>query len=119
MNEQEQRIAIAEFCGWRPTGYGSWYIGNKEDMNHAVCDGSHNHIQLPDYCNDLNAMHEAEKMLDVELYATYAHKLSTINEIVPINIWYDHHALEVHAVATSTAAQRAESLLRTIGKWKD
>lgn len=68
----------------------------------------------PDYCNDLNAMHEAEKHLlkvKVEIF------VENIREIV-----FDTEVSEeefnfflVHA----TAAQRAEAFLKTIGKWEE
>ena len=55
-----------------------------------------------DYCNDLNAMHEAEKVFDCpELYECNLIKVCG-------GIQYMWHA---------TARQRAEALLRTLGKW--
>ena len=55
-----------------------------------------------DYCNDLNAMHEAEKVFDCpELYEG-----NLIN--VCGGVQYMWHA---------TARQRAEAFLRTLGKW--
>jgi len=87
---EAQRIAIAEACGWK-TGYRdpeAWH-------------------PLPDYLNDLNAMHDAEQVLFGR------------------NDWsackYDNYL----DVATSswkwnaTASQRAEAFLRTIGKWEE
>ena len=63
---------------------------------------------LPDYCNDLNAMHEAEKVLEKmpEKRITYAHHLmnATCRE------WAAFHA---------TAAQRAKAFLRTLNLWKE
>jgi len=91
MTPEAQRIAIAEACGW------------KTEYRDAVSSVT----ALPDYLNDLNAMHEAEKVLFGR------------------NDWsaciYDEHI----NVATSswkwnaTASQRAEAFLRTIGKWQE
>jgi hypothetical protein len=70
----------------------------------------------PDYCNDLNAMHEAEKTLDGTnggpespdcLCYAYAHML--YGNLVPRS----------QQVFRATARQRAEAFLRVIGKWRD
>jgi hypothetical protein len=55
-----------------------------------------------DWCNDLNAMHEAEKALTVEEWSDYVDYLPTRWE---------------EAIHT-TARQRAEAFLRTLGKWE-
>jgi hypothetical protein len=70
------------------------------------------HCCYPDNCplSDLNAMHEAEKCLNtVHLYETYA-----MNLCMPMAEAYPDHRF---IACMSTAPQRAEALLRTIGKW--
>lgn len=57
---------------------------------------------LPDYLNDLNAIHEAEKLIMDESSIIYVEYLGQIS--CP---WH------------ATAAQRAEALLKTIGKWEE
>ena len=76
--------------------------------------------ELPDYLNDLNAMHEAEKVIGYVNRLNYPAQLFDVvcrtsgewqkvfNKIHP-----DAWALQ------ATAAQRAEAFLRTIGKWED
>lgn len=66
--------------------------------------------QVPDYLNDLNAMHEAEKVLKVEQHFTFQVELArVINTITyPLNF----------ALLHATAAQRAEAFLRTLNLWK-
>ena len=65
------------------------------------------HTPVPDYLNDLNAMHEAEKVLTVQQRGEM-----TLN-IMHSNC--DGYWPQLHA----TAQQRAEAFLRTIGKWSD
>ena len=98
MTPEQQRIAIAEACGWK-TGYRdpeAWH-------------------PLPDFFHDLNAMHEAEKVLTVAQRITYANQIGVIlsggsvGRAIP-NWWFIHEA---------TASQRAEAFLRTIGKWEE
>jgi hypothetical protein len=56
------------------------------------------------YCTDLNAMHEAEKVLSVEQIAKYFWLLCDISK--------------KNNPFMATARQRAEAFLRTIGKWE-
>ena len=102
MTEQEQRISIAEACGWVK------HVDN-ETQN---CLGwkSPNHGALlfdfvPDYYTDLNAMHEAERTLANDTKTDYIRLLNKGD-------------FSCRRLAFATAAQRAEAFLRTIGKWK-
>ncbi len=104
MTDEQIRIAVAEACGWTVA-------------NECICnvlrssDGSPELepiAPLPDYPNDLNAMHEAEKVLTAEQRAHYANRVASM-----LDQGWGFKAL--HA----TARQRAEALLRTLGKWED
>jgi hypothetical protein len=109
MNKEAQRIAIAEACGWteiKPqratTGISDYPTGK---LNGARKDGSRDYY-VPNYLKDLNAMHEAEKVLTSEQVTSYVDSLESMNER-----W--------STPAFATAAQRAEAFLRTIGKWEE
>jgi hypothetical protein len=96
MTKEEQRIAIAEACGWK-TGYRdpeAWH-------------------PLPDYLNDLNAMHEALKTLNEDQMVSMDHHLDVVvgNEKQGLNYEY--------FLWSATAAQLAEAFLFTVGKWKE
>ena len=108
MKPELQRIAIAEACGWRCTAafkeaFACWV--RPDGMDHQT-------EWLPDYLNDLNAMHEAEKTLSrgegyhqeggFGLYGT------ALEEVCD-----EQHPID------ATAAQRAEAFLRTVGKWEE
>ena len=98
MTPEQQRTAIAEACGWK-TGYRdpeAWH-------------------PLPDYLNDLNAMHDAEKVLTGQAASDYDMHLW----IVIKRDWDEaNNPLATIASWHATAAQRAEAFLRTIGKWE-
>ena len=106
MTPEQQRIAIAEACGcidihedgsvWEIPPTMRKYVG---DRQYVVTDW------LPDYLNDLNAMHEAEKVLTEKQQDRYYAELSKNGT------WFQC----LHA----TASQRAEAFLKTIDKWKD
>ena len=63
--------------------------------------------QLPDYINDLNAMHEAEKVLMdyCDGWEDYCHKIK-------------RHFVTSDGAIRATAAQRAEAFLKTLNLWK-
>jgi hypothetical protein len=61
-------------------------------------------------------MHEAEKVLTKVNWGGYAAELYRITDAHNHGISPNHHWL---AVAFSTATQRAEAFLRTIGKWEE
>ena len=65
-----------------------------------------------DYCDDLNAMHEAEKVLTDDQYMHFSDCL------------YDaEHERRKQTKKwrwlSATARQRAEAFLRTLGKWEE
>lgn len=73
MNKEQMRIAIAEACG-RCT---SRTYTMTDGWETAVCNGCgknpyHHDHEPPDYPNDLNAMAEAEKLLDDPKYSALA-----------------------------------------------
>lgn len=116
MTDEEINVAIAEACGWR----------NVRELDDIYPDGSvaagiwrqgadpadSQERAIPDYCNDLNAMHEAEKVLSAAQRYANLRNLSQ-----DWRSWNDGTAYL--AICYATARQRAEAFLRTIGKWKE
>jgi len=89
MSPEKQRIAIAEACGWTDI---------------PIVNGKYGQTDLPDYCNDLNAMHGAEKTRTHGELLRMAKQTMELGQCCPY---------------VATARQRAEVFLRTIGKWED
>jgi len=122
MTEIEQRIAVAEFCAWHlqpsvcvggwnihhgTTKIGSFWFNLEKAPTLLDCIEG-----IPDYLHDLNAMHDAEDSPKLDgIRSEYVHQLG----IVVIGVGEPIQWITVHA----SAAQRAEALLRTVGKWKD
>lgn len=108
MTPEQQLIAIAEACGYRQYhqkgGDGAWE-GYTPDGKFFFLE------DLPDYLNDLNAMHEAEKVLTLKRVSDYKEHLKRLT--------LENHNNAQGFVFHATAAQRAEAFLRTIGKWTD
>jgi hypothetical protein len=126
MTPEAQRIAIAAACGLRvikcpfspasvsPDEQTVFTKDAARQWRLTYPNGSS--IQwLPNYLNDLNAMHEAEKHLgSINALSDYADNLDKVcveTHICPLTHW--------QAVVMATAAQRAEAFLRTTGKWTE
>ena len=104
MKPEQQRIAIAQACGWK------WVRLRQQE---GLCDDVRgyppnvecvglNERYAPDYLNDLNAMHEAEKIMSYDEFDEYYVQLS-MKMVRPFH---------------ATAAQRAEAFLKTLNLWK-
>jgi len=103
MKPEEQRIAIAEAVGCiNVKMWGDSCIASLGIDNNGNCWGSY---VVKDYLNDLNAMHEAEKILFPK-HEIFWHEQLTY---VCGRSW--------RIMLTATARQRAEAFLRTVGKW--
>ena len=72
--------------------------------------------EIPDYLNDLNAMHEAEKTLDRAVLITEygIEVLKVIERTKKISVDGEPNW---GFLLQATAAQRAEAFLKTISKW--
>jgi hypothetical protein len=99
MTDKQINAAIARECGW--TEIRNNVVGK------APGETANRVMFLPNYCGCLNAMHEAEKVLDSdELFKGYYLALYDITQSTRWPI-------------CATARQRAEAFLRTIGKWEE
>jgi len=122
MSPDKQRIEIAKACGWKicSDNFFKWIVSPDGRKGH--CCGIHlsdgevfencfqPHIEklviLPDYLNDLNAMHEAEKVLPKE--NRYAEWLVSVCK-----------TMNWKKLLSATAAQRAEAFLKTFNLWEE
>lgn len=124
MNNEEQRIAIAQACGWtcvRPCEMrqidGEMKVVGIWGESPAPCATM---PWVPDYLTDLNAMHEAvnhacetggftfQERYVRELRAVVTRRRRDCNEM-QIDYW----------MAEATAGQRAEAFLRTLNLWTE
>jgi hypothetical protein len=113
MNDDQIRIAIAEWCGWHFTENGDPYKLNSTNRPVYFTKGME---AVPDYPNDLNAVHEAEgRLTDFTEMQTYLRKLKNI--VAQSHEWED--LMCCWCITHATARQRCEALLKTIGKWKE
>jgi hypothetical protein len=117
MTNEQQRIAIAEACGWNClgmvtlVGVGTPYLWQHLDGRTIM------HDHLPDYPNDLNAMHESVEGLSERQKQQYEVYLE---EIVCGNVCQAQWPMgRLAKVSNATAAQRAEAFLRTLNLWKE
>ena len=95
MTQEQKRIKIAEACGFSNINSVCWR------GNVAL-----HERQIPNYPEDLNAMHEAERILNPEQESVYWENLLQAHEY--IQPW----------AGCATAAQRAEAFGLTLNLWK-
>jgi len=103
LSDSEINIVIAEACGWkdRPDPFYADKLAWTHDEGATWCST----IDLPDYCHDLNAMHEVLLTLnETQMFAFRAYLSEVMDDEFP---------------ERSTARQRAEAFLRVIGLWKE
>jgi hypothetical protein len=123
MTNEELNAEIAEYCGWRniiekdyqPFGTNEYIDGPSQVLVgiHPESDvDSKEYEVIPDYCNDLNVMHELENTLykgfiDKDYWQKGYGRFQNLLGELSTNPY------------SANARQRAEAFLRTIGKWKD
>ena len=109
MTEQEQRISIAEACGWKKLPKTGLVAGTLREW---ICPDYGKwgrfvmYEEIPDFVNDLNAMHAAEKILTDFQHEEFARIL-----------WGPK--TPIRKAVSATAAQRSEAFLRCLGKWNE
>jgi hypothetical protein len=126
MTPNEQRIAIATACGWKCAGHPQ-QLEATEGYNFGYQfvinpDGQLvTHNSIPDYPADLNACHEMEQVLSGEQKEQFIFWLNHLHPSADI-----HYAekkrdlrLDVFDLVHTTASQRAEAFLRTLGLWTE
>jgi hypothetical protein len=112
MSPDQQRTAIATACGWTEIRRQNLYAGDRDLYGNQLIGGEKHRNRLPDYLNDLNAMHEAEKMLtDKGVNAWWAY-VAFINRHNPTPFGSE---TAVHA----TAAQKSKAFCDTLGLWQE
>jgi hypothetical protein len=104
--------AIAEHLGWKELDFhldGKRILGDRPTFSNGKIVSYTVDQYVPDYCNDLNAMAEAENTLNDDQQYEYAYVLDDLikNRSCEFNL--------IHA----SARMRAEAFVRTIGKWKE
>ena len=112
MTKEQQRIKIAEACGWtclgqvegcKPHGYPP--NARKPTIKELLETYGPSPWDLPDYTADLNAMHEAEKVLTAEQRRSY------------VNCIFNLPVSECESNTFAAAAQRAKAFLRALNLW--
>ena len=101
MTDQQINEAIAQACG----------IVGKSGEIYKTSDGWV--VDCPQFATDLNAMHEAEEQMDEFDWVFFMTELATLVRLPK------QAEIQIKQLAHSTARQRAEAFLRTLGKWEE
>jgi hypothetical protein len=127
MNADAQHRIIAEFSGWRDISDQKhmvmfWWApghGEERQANWQFQDKQQFALEPGQYTKDLNLMYEAESFIPDNQHYVFQNKLREVvgrkcpkNKVgnALVSDWYLTH---------STAADRAEALIRMLGKWVD
>lgn len=108
MTDEEINIAIAQACGWvkiyksSPLGCTGQLVGLPPNAMPTF----ENECLIPDYTNDLNAMHTAE--MTMSKYLIFRNYEAMLDRVVPMSERW----------IFATARQRAEAYLKTLKLWK-
>jgi len=92
-----------------------------KQINFRICEiiGDDPHWKCArDYCNDLNAMHEAEEIIIREAKENDYWFYLGIQTGMPQS-QSDRFKIHYFDAVRATARQRAEAFLRTLGKWEE
>jgi hypothetical protein len=105
INDLKLRIRVAELCGYRD-------LHCTSGLPCGIAPHEKEHKQIPNYLEDLNAMHalEAQLISDAEHNENneYCYALARICGEAPENVWW--------ATICATARQRAEAFVITISR---
>lgn len=120
MNNEKQRIAIAEARGMiGPFENSEEWFENGDSDGCIIVLRDATGKRVANYLNDLNAMHEAEKVLLGDERITF---LDELIDVLGLNLGtggWDMDFISVWLMTRATAAQRAEAFLRALGKWEE
>ena len=115
MTNEQINIAIAQACGWTNVAHNTVFSGRKIARGVFGNSPSGGEYRLtPNYCGDLNDMHEAEMCIPEDKQALYdSHLVAIVGKetgLMP--------SLQFRCIHAS-AKQRAKAFLRTVGKWEE
>jgi hypothetical protein len=120
MTPEEINRAIAEACGWRRENmpferHGSRLDANPRSAGEAWWHNDKAGCQFlpPDYCSDLNAMHEIIQQIPDKAFS------DALMRVIEDSPEWSKGAVEArYATAKASAAQKAEAFLKLRGLWK-
>jgi hypothetical protein len=125
MTDEQINAAIAESLGWKnckvlPKPQKYWDASDVTEMVRIGSPPVAGSCTFPDYCNNLNAMHEAEETLTEEQWDfMFGHLVSMRWRNASEDERRGLGSQKQLSPARATARQRAEAFLRTLGKWEE
>lgn len=122
MTQQEKRIKIAQACGFKPLAFvqpkrGEFILEQNNFRRWKKAGKTFHTEDLPDYFNDLNAIHGAVASKGLAYDTTHEKNLADVCDAGdPATDWWEsttYRGFLIHA----TAAQRAEAFGKTLNLW--
>lgn len=132
LTDEQLRIRIAEFCGWTRIDKGTFglrsgkdLLGSKSELGGTPpCDknkpeNDQSFAPIPNYPTSLDAMHEAEKLIDqmpIDSKSLWLDYLALECGWVEATNHHEAQFISHYNTARATARQRAIALVRTISQ---
>jgi hypothetical protein len=111
MTIQDKTIKLAEVAGFTDIMLPMGFHQQMSDEKSKECGGRWR-FEIPKYFEDLNAVHEFEKLLTDEQWVIYRDNIRLI-VLGPIRMVSQFLKADIHA----TAAQRCEAIGKTLDLW--
>lgn len=109
--DESLRIKVAELCGWNNPRFINGKLVMDFHYKHLGVQDCSTFDYVPDYPNDLNAMHEAEKAKNLGIMGAPLFNKFEL-ELAEICFQEGKRRSIIHA----TARQRAEAFVKTLAK---
>ena len=111
MTNKQINKTIAQACGWTELNNDpDWgWLGRPPNWIGKLW-------PVLNYCNDLNAMYEAEQQLWDKDWSLRFDFIDELEKLLQPTVW---HRINATDTLDATARQRAEAFLRAIGKWEE
>jgi hypothetical protein len=116
MSPNEQNVALAKACGWTQI--------NPNTVQYTAQNSNGKWDTIPDYVNDLNAIHDAKETLGIndrnnlDIRVKWVGALrDVVSRRCPLNKLGTPVVSDLDILCAS-AEEHAEALLKTLKKWK-
>ena len=114
MTKERQNIVIAEFCGYREIERREHPMEGCGKVLSGKIGGKDYIVAIPNYTGSLDAMHEA-----IVGRLTPMQESEFQKNLFNIFAYAEGLRDSAQVLCNSTAAQRAEALIKTIGRWEE
>ncbi len=116
MTQEEKTIKLAEAAGFTDIMLPMGFHQQMSDEKSKECGGRWR-FEIPNYFEDLNAVHELQAKLTNDQQFEFVYNLNEVLEFVPLSSPASYKEVVLFAFTNATAAERCEAIGKTLGLW--